>query len=338
MAGEQNAPHSSLENLLTFSPLNPRKGRPSASDLLAREGRENSTNLYNYFQPTSEQTAQKTEQNKRSASDSDDELQNKRSKASDSPSGDGEKDTDDWRAYIDGAVLRILNVLQDNQEANKENQGHVKETLDHLNGQLTDVNKQLAAQGNLPTDPSVEARLARLEASAAGATQTPNGTLDKLDLCCDWLSREYRLKNRNNLVIKGLTLTGNDFLETVEGFITHFFELEKVVSSARRISKPGNRPILLVQLNTWEAKKKIMMDKKKKLADSRISIEDDIPPVERKKRANLRNAVRLAKQAGKQTKIAGPKCQIDSIWYTWDERTAALKQCSNPAPPSSPKN
>lgn len=289
-------------------------------------------------------------------------MQNKRSKASDSPSGDGEKDTDDWRAYIDGAVLRILNVLQDNQEANKENQGHVKETLDHLNGQLTDVNKQLAArdeewakyksqvevrvtkietlisQGNLPTDPSVEARLARLEASAAGATQTPNGTLDKLDLCCDWLSREYRLKNRNNLVIKGLTLTGNDFLETVEGFITHFFELEKVVSSARRISKPGNRPILLVQLNTWEAKKKIMMDKKKKLADSRISIEDDIPPVERKKRANLRNAVRLAKQAGKQTKIAGPKCQIDSIWYTWDERTAALKQCSNPAPPSSPKN
>ncbi|KMQ89610.1 golgin subfamily a member 6-like protein 2 protein [Lasius niger] len=89
--------------------------------------------------------------------------------------------------------------------------------------------------------------------------------------------------------------------------------------------RDGNRSkIVLVKLEEWEDKRKIM-EKKKELYRG-IYIEDDLTWKEREVQKNLRDLASEHKKSGKSAKVGYFKLCVDGKWLRWNERRGSLRE------------
>jgi len=99
-----------------------------------------------------------------------------------------------------------------------------------------------------------------------------------------------RRERKNNLVIKGLKgKAKKNLIENAEKFIEEEFEVKEGVKEMQ-ISGEG-REVVIIRMDSWERKEKIMR-RKKKLGSREIYIDNDLIQEEREVQKKLREIAR----------------------------------------------
>jgi hypothetical protein len=85
--------------------------------------------------------------------------------------------------------------------------------------------------------------------------------------------------------------------------------------------------MMLAKRESWEHKKKIMLNKSKlkERKGERMYIDDDLTNEEGKQK-KLREVDREERDRGKRVKVGYKKIQINGEWFIWDEREEKLKK------------
>ena len=75
--------------------------------------------------------------------------------------------------------------------------------------------------------------------------------------------------------------------------------------------------MLLTQITTRDARRAMLSQHRKTLAERDIFINPDLSPEERKIAYNLRKCARNYRSEGKNASCLGQKLVVDNIFYTW---------------------
>lgn len=96
-----------------------------------------------------------------------------------------------------------------------------------------------------------------------------------------------RRERRNNLVIRGLKGKGRkELTQTAERFLEEEFGVKEGVKEVRTVGREG-REIVVIQMESWEKKERIMREKKK-LGNRKVYIDNDLTQEERETQRKLR--------------------------------------------------
>lgn len=128
--------------------------------------------------------------------------------------------------------------------------------------------------------------------------------------------RRDREEKRKNIIIRGYNFEEKELKGEVENFLTVKLNVETKVRSAQRLNTrrggSGNK-IILVKLEEWEDKRKIM--EKKKELNRGIYIEDDLTWKEREVQKRLRELAWEHKKNGKSAKAGYFKLCVEGKWF-----------------------
>ena len=87
---------------------------------------------------------------------------------------------------------------------------------------------------------------------------------------------QERASRRNNLVITGLKIEGDNIKDVLEKFLIDEFQLPNALRAARNLGS-----MVLATMDSWDTALDILMRKKKVLGDRRIFISQDLPRKDR---------------------------------------------------------
>lgn len=130
-------------------------------------------------------------------------------------------------------------------------------------------------------------------------------------------------ERKNNIVIKGLQTEGTTVKHGVEAFLKNKLQLNVEINEAREINTGNNRKLIIVKMESWEEKIKIMKEKSK-LKGTNQYIEDDLTPEERKIQATLRNMAKNEKEKGNLVKVGHQAITIEGKRWIWDQKKNKL--------------
>jgi hypothetical protein len=110
----------------------------------------------------------------------------------------------------------------------------------------------------------------------------------------------------------------------VEEWLERKIGVKVDVKKALKINKDK---MMLAKRESWEHKKKIMLNKSKlkERKGERMYIDDDLTN-EGGKQKKLREVDREERDRGKRVKVGYRKIQINGEWFIWDEREEKLKK------------
>jgi hypothetical protein len=110
----------------------------------------------------------------------------------------------------------------------------------------------------------------------------------------------------------------------VEEWLERKIGVKVDVKKALKIDKDK---MMLAKRESWEHKKKIMLNKSKlkERKGERMYIDDDLTNEEGKQK-KLREVDREERDRGKRVKVGYKKIQINGEWFIWDEREKKLKK------------
>lgn len=131
------------------------------------------------------------------------------------------------------------------------------------------------------------------------------------------LERQDREKRRNNLVIKGVKRDENQIEEQVEQLIKDKLKLSTKVKKGYTVKAKDDKQIIIVEMNSWEHKKDIMI-RKGLLQSTNIWIENDLTFEESKIQAQLRKVMQEEKDKGNRVKMGYQKIIINGEKYEWN--------------------
>lgn len=112
---------------------------------------------------------------------------------------------------------------------------------------------------------------------------------------------EERKKKKNNVVVMGIESTTEQPKEEIESLFQKEMGVVVNTKSVYKIGRKQEKQNILVQLQNWEDKVKIMKNKNK-LKGKNIYIENDMTKEEQKIQAEIRNVARKERAKGKNTK------------------------------------
>ena len=124
------------------------------------------------------------------------------------------------------------------------------------------------------------------------------------------IERQDRDKRRNNVVIKGVQIEGNQMEEKVEELLRDKLKIVAKVKKGYSVKGKDDKRIIIAEMDSWENKKEVMK-MKGLLKDTNIFIENDQTYEERKIQAELRKIMKEEKEKGRKVKMGYQKIIID---------------------------
>ena len=137
------------------------------------------------------------------------------------------------------------------------------------------------------------------------------------------IERQDRDKRRNNVVIKGVQIEGNQMEEKVEELLRDKLKIVAKVKKGYSVKGKDDKRIIIAEMDSWENKKEVMK-MKGLLKDTNIFIENDQTYEERKIQAELRKIMKEEKEKGRKVKMGYQKIIIDEVRYDWDPIKQAI--------------
>lgn len=137
------------------------------------------------------------------------------------------------------------------------------------------------------------------------------------------IEKNEKEKRRNNLVIKGKNLENSNNKEKMAEFMKNKLEVDAEIKKVVTISKKDDWNTILVQMETWEEKLKVLKNKNK-LKGSNIFIEHDYTQDERRIQGEIIKIAKAETEKGNETKIFYRKMLINGVPYIWDENEKGL--------------
>lgn len=155
----------------------------------------------------------------------------------------------------------------------------MKKDRDHINEQLKDI-KENAVRAEAEWI-SLGNRVQKVEevCSSGGNMAERTALMREAQRLRTWISNQERIKRKNNIVISGLPLNGEDIMRDVESFLSTHFNVSKAVEKAFLLRGKANN--VLVSLVNWEVKLQITRSKKDVLGSEKIYINHDLSEFER---------------------------------------------------------
>lgn len=91
------------------------------------------------------------------------------------------------------------------------------------------------------------------------------------------------------------------------------------------------REVVIIELEDWETKEKIMKEKKKLREKymNKIYIDHDLTREEREVQRRIRERAKKEREEGKRIKIGYKKINIEGKLYVWSEEMGDLKEKKN---------
>lgn len=139
--------------------------------------------------------------------------------------------------------------------------------------------------------------------------QKINDGLEALD------SQERKLR-KLNIIVKGLPDDIRATDQNVQNFIKDKFSIQSGITAVKLLDHPG---MASVTLSDWQVKMEIMKKKSEVLGKSKIFIDHDLTPRERKIKNKLQGVARAEKKKGRKVVLSHQKVQIDGNWFKWND-------------------
>jgi hypothetical protein len=111
----------------------------------------------------------------------------------------------------------------------------------------------------------------------------------------------------------------------MEEWLETEIEVKVHVKEAFKINKDK---MMLAEIESWEQKKKIMLNKSKlkERKGERMYIDHYLTNEEKKTQKKLREVAREERNRRKRLRIGYRKIQINEEWFIWDERDEKLEK------------
>lgn len=116
-----------------------------------------------------------------------------------------------------------------------------------------------------------------------------------------------------NLIVRGLVVEGNELLSNMNRFFESNFQLHDKIIEAKRLSNDKN--IIWVKTEDCTSKLSILKNKKARLKDQRIFIDNDLSEKERSIENKVREFARPERAKGKSVIVGFLKDQVDGKWF-----------------------
>lgn len=127
-----------------------------------------------------------------------------------------------------------------------------------------------------------------------------------------------RDKKKNNIVIKGISITDEDTVGMLKDFIKQKLNVEAKIKTAYRMGK-NNRFTYVAEMENWDKKQEVMKNKHQ-LKGTKVYIDNDLTVEERKIQTTLREIAKDNIGKGKKVKIGYQKLIINDEIYKWDNK------------------
>lgn len=139
------------------------------------------------------------------------------------------------------------------------------------------------------------------------------------------MEEQEKRKRSNNIIIKGLKIDNNRPKDLVQEFLAKELGIDRTIKQADIIKQSEDSTIIKIETNSAEDKEAIMK-KKSKLKGTKIFIDNDYTPDERKMHAVIRKQANEERLKGKTVKIFYNKLSIDNKYYAWNYETGRLEE------------
>lgn len=133
-------------------------------------------------------------------------------------------------------------------------------------------------------------------------------------------------ERKNNIVIRGLRKGKEDVKEVGTEFLEEFGAGGKI--KYMKMEGKEGREVVIVGIEDWQAKEKIMKEKSK-LRGRNIFVDHDMTKEEREVQRKMRERARRKKEEGKKVKIGYRKITVEGKVYIWNEEEEELREKEN---------
>jgi len=124
-------------------------------------------------------------------------------------------------------------------------------------------------------------------------------------------------------VIKGIAWRKENLVHGVEEFIREKLEIGIKVRKADMLTVRENKSMVIAEIENWEQKRNIMINKKK--LERGVLIEDDLTRKEREIQQKLREIAREERAKGNNNvRLGYKKIRMGEKWLWWSEREEKL--------------
>lgn len=142
----------------------------------------------------------------------------------------------------------------------------------------------------------------------------------KLEIDREKAEKENR---KLNIVIKGLSAEQLENRSELDKLFLEKLDIKCKIKNTTTVGKEEERKMLVVEMNTFEDKLKLL-EKKKKLAGTNIYIENDLTREERRVQREIRAVAREQRNQGKTVKVSYQKLKINGKEFRWSRDEEGL--------------
>lgn len=172
----------------------------------------------------------------------------------------------------------------------------------------------------------MQARIAQqLSAHLLSQEKVQNSLMKDLQHYRSILEKQDWEERKNRIIVKGKQFSAENLLVDVNNFLNTHFGVEGAATTAKPVSRPGSKPIILVTLASWEVKQNILRNKRTALKGINVYIEPDLLPSERKVNQKLRARAKTERANGNEVFVKQRAIKVNSDWYVWDELSDGWK-------------
>lgn len=136
-----------------------------------------------------------------------------------------------------------------------------------------------------------------------------------------------RKDRKNNIVIRGLRNEKKETKEVGKQFLEKEFGAGGKIKYIKTEGKE-KRDVIIVEMEDWQAKEKIMKEKSK-LRGRNIFIDHDMTKEEREVQRKLRERAGREREEGKKVKVGYRKIIVEGKIYIWNEEEEELREKEN---------
>lgn len=140
------------------------------------------------------------------------------------------------------------------------------------------------------------------------------------------MEQQEQLQKKNHIIIQGLKVNGEKVKEETALFLREHLGFTGKIITARTIGYERDK--ILAQINSYEEKVEIMMNKYK-LRNKPIYINNDETKKEKEIQIKLRNMAREKRIEGKEAHVSYKRIKIDGKQYIWNEDTQGINEIKN---------
>lgn len=144
------------------------------------------------------------------------------------------------------------------------------------------------------------------------------------------MENEEKRKRKNNIVIKGLQIRGENEISEVESFLKEKLQVcAKVIRTQIINTKRNNEKIIIAEVEAWTKKQEIMRQKSI-LRNTRVYIDNDLTAEELWVQREIRSIAKEQREKGCRVKVSYRRLKINDEEYVWDKREKGVKLANNP--------